>query len=133
MSPAEAEARRWIGTPYHHRASLRGQGCDCLGLIRGIWRAVVGPEAWTLPSYGGDWAEAGAHDLDAVLSRYLRPGGGPVALFAMRRGALPKHLGVLTDACTFIHAYGRHGVVESPLSAPWARRIVARYDFPERS
>ena len=31
---------------------------------------------------------------------------------------------------TFIHAYTGHGVVESPLSAPWARRIVARFAFP---
>jgi len=37
-----AEARRWIGTPYRHQASLIGVGCDCLGLVRGIWRAVVG-------------------------------------------------------------------------------------------
>ncbi|MGR3492459.1 MAG: peptidase P60, partial [Shimia sp.] len=57
MSPSEAEARRWIGTPYHHRASLRGVGCDCLGLIRGVWRAVVGEEPWELPAYAPDWAE----------------------------------------------------------------------------
>jgi len=38
------EARRWIGTPYHHRASLRGVGTDCLGLIRGVWRALYDSE-----------------------------------------------------------------------------------------
>ncbi|MGA8997361.1 MAG: peptidase P60, partial [Pseudolabrys sp.] len=37
-----AETRRWIGTPYRHQASLIGVGCDCLGLVRGVWRAVVG-------------------------------------------------------------------------------------------
>ena len=28
-----AEARAWIGTPYHHQAALKGVGCDCLGQI----------------------------------------------------------------------------------------------------
>lgn len=36
-----AETRDWIGTPYRHQASLKGVGCDCLGLVRGVWRAVV--------------------------------------------------------------------------------------------
>jgi NlpC/P60 family putative phage cell wall peptidase len=39
-----ALAGGWIGTPYRHQASLKGVGCDCLGLIRGIWRGVYGHE-----------------------------------------------------------------------------------------
>ncbi|MFL5163197.1 MAG: peptidase P60, partial [Microvirga sp.] len=39
-----AEARSWIGTPYRHQASLKGIGCDCLGLLRGVWRGVMGRE-----------------------------------------------------------------------------------------
>ena len=35
-----AEARRWIGTPYHHQARLRGVGCDCAGLIIGVGLAT---------------------------------------------------------------------------------------------
>ena len=31
----------------------------------------------------------------------------------------------------FIHAYTGHGVIESSLSAPWERRIAARFAFPE--
>ena len=37
-------ARHWLGTPYHHQASLRGVGCDCLGLVRGVWRDLLGEE-----------------------------------------------------------------------------------------
>ncbi len=33
-----AAARGWIGTPYLHQASLKGVGCDCLGLLRGLYR-----------------------------------------------------------------------------------------------
>jgi len=39
-----AAARAWLGTPYHNQASLRGVGCDCLGLARGVGRDVVGAE-----------------------------------------------------------------------------------------
>ncbi|NCO16648.1 MAG: peptidase, partial [Alphaproteobacteria bacterium] len=39
-----AEARRWIGTPYVHQSSARGAGTDCLGLLRGVWRALYGVE-----------------------------------------------------------------------------------------
>jgi NlpC/P60 family putative phage cell wall peptidase len=37
-----AAARDWLGTPYHDQASVKGVGCDCLGLVRGVWREVVG-------------------------------------------------------------------------------------------
>ena len=40
-------ARRYIGTPYHHQAALAGAGCDCLGLIRGVWRDLYGAEPET--------------------------------------------------------------------------------------
>ena len=49
MTPADPErvigaARHWLGTPYHDQASLHGVGCDCLGLVRGVWRGLYGPE-----------------------------------------------------------------------------------------
>ena len=67
-----AEARAWIGTPYRHQGSLRGVGCDCLGLIRGVWRAVNGPEPEATPAYTPDWAEAsGAESLAEAARRHL--------------------------------------------------------------
>lgn len=134
-------ARRWLGTPYRHQQSCRGVGTDCLGLIRGIWREVVGAEPETVPAYTADWSEAFAReDLLTAASRWLRPGRasgpstGEVLLFRMQDGAVAKHLAVLTedgDRPRFIHAYQGHGVVESTLSAPWARRVIAWYEFPQ--
>lgn len=52
----------------------------------------------------------------------------------MRSGSVAKHLGVQTEVGAvprFVHAYSGHGVVENTLSAPWARRVVARFEFPE--
>src|SRR5688572_25297534 len=55
-----AAARDWIGTPYRHQASLKGVGCDCLGLVRGVWREHYGAEPEAPPPYRADWAETGA-------------------------------------------------------------------------
>lgn len=136
-----AEARDWIGTPYRHQASAKGAGTDCLGLLRGIWRAVLGPEPVALPAYTEDWAEpSGREVLCAAADRWLvrkelcDVAAGDVLLFRMRHGAIAKHLGIAGETgarASFIHAYTGHGVIESPLSAPWTRRIVARFAFPE--
>ena len=134
-----AEARRWLGTPYVHQASCRGVGCDCLGLLRGVWRDMLGPEPEAVPSYTRDWSEAsGQEALWAAALRWLRPAGpelrdGDILLFRMREGAVAKHLGFAATGAagpTVIHAYTGHGVVESPLSVAWSRRIVARFRFP---
>ena len=134
MSVVVAEARRWIGTPYVHQASVLGAGCDCLGLIRGVWRALHGSEPEAVPAYTADWSEPqGAEVLFAAALRHMGAehgawSPGQVLLFRMRDGGVAKHLGVLADQ-TFIHAYTGHGVLESPLSAPWRRRVVARFSM----
>lgn len=133
---AVAEARRWIGTPYRHQGTTLGVGCDCLGLIRGVWRAIHGDEPCDVPAYTPDWAEWRATEplLDAAV-RYLRParaaGPGTVLLFRWSAGSAIKHCGIQADADTMIHAYAGHGVVRSPLVEAWRRRIVARFAFPE--
>ena len=55
-------ARSWIGTPYRHQASLKGVGCDCLGLVRGVWREIYGGEPELPPAYQPDWAERSGED-----------------------------------------------------------------------
>lgn len=131
-------ARGWIGTPYVHQASVKGAGTDCLGLVRGIWREFFGPEPEAMPAYTQDWGEAGDEELlIGGAGRLLRPAlgdvPGDVLIFRMRSGAIAKHMGILAQTgaqASFVHAYDRHGVVESPLSAPWRARIAGRFRFP---
>lgn len=143
MSRAVEIARGWIGTPYLHQCSMRGAGCDCLGLLRGIWREMLGPEPEAVPAYSRDWSEPeGEERLWAAALRHLvakpldREAPGDILLFRMREGAVAKHLGLQAgtgQGASFIHAYSGHGVVESALTPPWERRIVARFAFPERT
>ena len=140
---AVAEARRWIGTPYVHQSSVQGAGTDCLGLLRGVWRALYGPEPEVVPAYSLDWSEPQGEERlwDAAL-RHLNvknvadEAAGDVLLFRMRAGAVAKHLGIASatgSEARFVHAYSKYGVVESPLSLPWRRRIVARFEFPQEA
>jgi NlpC/P60 family putative phage cell wall peptidase len=134
-----SHARAWIGTPYLHQASVKGAGCDCLGLIRGLWRERFGTEPEAVPRYTPDWSEPqGDEVLWRAALRHMRDvtdepfATGQILLFRMRQGAVAKHLGVFandTAVPTFIHAYAGHGVVESPLSAPWKSKIAARFVF----
>ncbi|WP_374644535.1 peptidase [Tabrizicola sp.] len=136
-----AEARRWIGTPYLHQASVKGAGTDCLGLLRGLWRSIHGTEPEAVPPYTEDWAEPDHREvlLEAarrwLVERPLVPEApGDVLLFRMRSGGIAKHLGIQSQIgaeARFIHSYSGQGVVESPLSQPWRRRIAARFAFPE--
>ncbi|MEX0307546.1 MAG: NlpC/P60 family protein [Ruegeria sp.] len=133
------EARGWLGTSYVHQASVRGAGADCLGLLRGVWRAVMGHEPEAVPVYSMDWSEPqGEERMWAAARRHLIEKSpedittGDVLLFRMRDAAVAKHLGIVTtqDPLRFIHAYTGHGVVENTLSEPWRRRVVACFEFP---
>jgi NlpC/P60 family putative phage cell wall peptidase len=97
-----AEARDWIGTPYMHQASAKGAGCDCLGLVRGVWRALYGAEPEATPAYTPDWAErAGAETLLDAARRHMceiaiaEAAPGDVLLFRMHPQAPVKHCAIL--------------------------------------
>ena len=132
-----ATARSWLGTPYHDQASLRGVGCDCLGLARGVWRDVVGDEPFPIPPYSRDWGETGPYEVLANgAASMLIPiamsdvGPGALVLFRMAPRAIAKHVGILTAPDSFIHSYERLGVVEEALTPVWRRRIAFAFLFP---
>lgn len=138
-----ATARAWIGTPYCHQASCKHVGTDCLGLIRGVWREVVGPEPVSIGAYSADWAEAtgretlidgiGAH-FQSVPSNAAKP--GDVLVFRMLQQGPARHLAILADRplddaeATMIHVYSGHTTCEAHLSFPWRRRLVGISRFP---
>lgn len=132
-----AEARRWTGTPYHHQASLRGVGTDCLGLVRGVWRELHGDDAEAVPAYTRDWAEAtGTESMLAAARRHMNErdfavaGHGDVVIFRYRARAIAKHAAILTSATTMIHAIEGVAVAEVPLGSWWRRHMAAVFSFP---
>ena len=126
-------ARGWIGTPYRHQASLKGVGCECLGLLRGVWRERHGAEPESLPPYAPDWSAGGAETLRDGLARYLtavpldaiKP--GDIALFRMAARAPARHCGLVAErdgARTLIHARQNRAVREELFSPFWRARLA---------
>jgi NlpC/P60 family putative phage cell wall peptidase len=156
-----SEARRWIGTPYHHQASCIAAGVDCIGLVRGVWRALYGREPETLPGYGRDWSEATGREalLGAARRHFIEvhpneAGSGDVLVFRYRPQAVAKHVGILTISlqqpgspaegskytmrlgdplarASLIHAVEGAPVTEIAFTGRWRRRLVAAFRFPK--
>jgi NlpC/P60 family putative phage cell wall peptidase len=132
-----AEARTWIGTPYRHQASLKGIGCDCLGLVRGVWRAVCGAEPEPVPAYAPDWAEASRcealalagqrHLVEIELAQFAP---GDVLLFRWRNGFVAKHAAIVTASDLMVHAHDGAAVAEVALAPWWRRRLAYAFRFP---
>jgi NlpC/P60 family putative phage cell wall peptidase len=132
-----AEARAWIGTPYRHQASLKGVGCDCLGLVRGVWRAVIGDEPQAAPAYSRDWAEASGEESLALAARAhlieIEPAQflpGDVLLFRYRERYPAKHAAIVSAPALMVHAHDGAAVAEVAIAPWWRRRLAFAFRFP---
>ena len=128
-----AEARAWIGTPYRHQASLKGVGCDCLGLVRGVWRALHGAEPEATPRLyarlgRGVAAMNRSPRLRAASRRARRPRArsrrATCCCFATRRAIRPSTPRSSTAPDLMVHAHDGAAVAEVAI-APWWRRRLA--------
>lgn len=127
-----AQARLWLGTPYHHQARLRGVGVDCAGLIMG-----VGAELGLLDVHYRNYSPTPHHGTlrkicDSHLLRIEAPEPGCVLLMGFVVGpAQEQHLGIYTDAETLVHAYAHAGAcVEHRYSSAWRSRTRQLYRYP---
>lgn len=133
-----AEAQSWIGTPYRHQGAQKHIGCDCLGLIRGVWENVYKSEPDIPKPYSRDWAEQTVEEpMLAAARKYCGQElpfedmhVGCLILFRWQAGSAIKHAGILSEPHKFIHAYERISVTQSSLVPSWRRRIAAVFEFP---
>ena len=110
-----AEARSWLGTPYHHEARVKGAGVDCLTLIAEVFeRAGVLPRI-EIPHYPHDWH---IHNSDerymAGVLRYghevERAQPGDIVLY--RFGRCYAHGAIVVSwPGEIIHSYLNEGVM----------------------
>ena len=133
-------ARTWIGTPYKHQAMKKGLGCDCAGLVMGIWNELYGrpPKDFVLPPYTASWAEetglqlmvdAGNKYFTQVPISEMLP--GDVIMYRMYSKGPTKHSGILASPNTMIHAYNHHNVMESGLINNKGSQLTHVFRFPE--
>lgn len=135
-----AEARTWIGTPFHHQGRVRRVGVDCIGLIvqpaRDLGIAVTDEIGYS------DQPNA-EHTLECLRRSFVQvPVGrmldGDVYYIWFGVPSQPHHFGFKTDV-GILHAYNdmsrggkriRMGrATETRLPVDWARRIHSAWRF----
>ena len=127
------EAYSWIGTPYHHRARVKGGGVDCAQLLAAVY-GDCGLIADTVDeNYPMDWHLH--RDEERYLKRVKRhahkvtePLPGDIALFKF--GRVISHGAIITEWPFIIHAYRpEHSCCMSDVSksAELTDRLVGFY------
>jgi cell wall-associated NlpC family hydrolase len=130
-----AEARTWLGTPYHHMARVKGAGVDCLQILIAVYAAVGLIEPFDTGYYPYDWMlhrdeERYMQGLLQHATRTTTPMMGDVALYKF--GRTYSHAAIVLDADLFIHSYVGKGVeITNPQQLPLAGRPVQYYTLIE--
>ena len=117
-----AEARSWLGTPYHHAADVKGAGVDCAMLLVRVFCDLGLVPPFDPRPYTRDWFLHRSEEryLGFLLARsheVLVPRDGDIVLF--RIGRCYGHGGIVTRAepFTIIHAFaGARCVVEDVIA-----------------
>jgi NlpC/P60 family putative phage cell wall peptidase len=136
------EAREWVGTRYKHQASLKGVGCDCIGLIAGVGRALGFQSAERFdrdPRFRAYSRTPEPKMLFQACAEYLEP----VPLLRSQPGDIlltrfkddPQHFALLADRDGqryMVHSYTQaRKVVENRIDDTWLKRIVSTFKFRE--
>lgn len=111
-----AEARSWLGTPYHHCARLKGVGVDCAQLPAAVYYAV-GLIPDLQPEYSPQWMMH--RDEERYLS-WVRPHAreisrkelSPGDLVMWKFGRTYSHSAIIIECPTIIHAVNKSNRVE---------------------
>ncbi|MGH8585287.1 MAG: NlpC/P60 family protein [Gammaproteobacteria bacterium] len=129
-----AVARTWLGTPYHHQASIKGVGADCIGFVKGVAleaglitqeMAEGLPIDYSRQQTGGRLRRIMGDLLIAVPSSEVLPAD----VFLMRIAGEDSHIGLYTDL-GIIHCHSDvKGVVEQRLDSDTRKMISRAYRF----
>jgi len=109
------EALRWEGTPYHHRARLRGVGVVCAMLPAAVYEAV-GLIPRVEPDYSPQWMlHRGEEQFLAWVTRFAheipRDAARPGDLAIWKYGRCYSHAAIVIDLPEVLHAVIRGGGV----------------------
>lgn len=109
-----AEARGWLGTPWHHRAAVRGAGVDCGMFAKAVFQAQGLLPVFDEGDYPADWMMHRSEErflgwVEQFADQVETPAPGDVALW--RYGRCFSHIAIVIAWPAIIHAYRREGGV----------------------
>lgn len=130
-SEVVAEARTWLGTPFHHQGRIKGVAADCAGVIEGVARhfgfVTVGqiPANYSHQPDGGTMRKVLRETMDEISVADILP--ADVLLFAFDLD--PQHVAMVTDL-GILHSYSQvKRCIETSLDQTWRNRIRGAYRF----
>ena len=117
-------AREWIGTPYHHRARIKGAGVDCGQLVAGVFEEAGLIPPLELEQYPHDWMlHRSEPRFQMTVERYAEeavraPRPGDIVLYRFGRcishGAIVEE--IVDAGVLIIHSKARCGVIRSNMT-----------------
>jgi len=111
-----AEARSWVGCPYHHFGRIKGVGADCATLLAETYARSGLIPLLVIPEYSPQWFMHQSEELymDLVL-RHARPTDAPLPgdVVLWKVGRCFAHGGIVVEPGwpAIIHAYKPAGIV----------------------
>jgi cell wall-associated NlpC family hydrolase len=109
------EAISWLRTPYHHQASIKGVGVDCVMLMIEVYRSCgLVPASVDPRPYAYDWHMHRSDEIylggvEQLAERVEAPQPGDIALFQF--GRCVSHGAIVIDWPLVVHAFIEHGAV----------------------
>lgn len=117
-----AEARTWVGTPFHHMNRVKRAGVDCAHLVIGVMEAALSRFPHDPGRYPTDWMKHGGPSFAArflaVLNHYgheVQEPAQPGDLIVFRYGLYISHMAICVGGNRIVHAVRRVGVLEDDL------------------
>ncbi len=136
-----AEARTWLGTPWHHSACVKGEGVDCVYFPFAVCRDLgILPAGFTMPEYvkTPDGATLMA-TCDRLMQRVSRADMREADLIVLATDVDPQHVGIIYDyrpgVFGIIHASNDRSVtpprvIEHRLMFHRKLQFIAAYRLP---
>jgi cell wall-associated NlpC family hydrolase len=124
-----AEARTWLGTPWHHEGDVKGAGVDCAMLLVRVFAAVGAIPAIDPRPYPMDhMLHSGAERFMGWLAQYANPADNaaphPADVVVYKVGRCYSHGAIVLEWPMVIHAFrDEHAVVVTRFDAG---RLAAR-------
>lgn len=109
-----AEAKTWLGTPYHHHAAVKGAGVDCAQILIEVYADAGLTERVDVGAYPIDWASHRSEEryiswVEKYAKRVDTPQPGDIAMW--RFGRCFSHAAIVVDWPVIIHSVMRDGMV----------------------
>lgn len=110
-----AEARSWLGTPYHHHARVKGVGVDCAQILAAVFEAADMVPHLDLGQYAPQWHLHRSEELyigwlvRVGARRVDVPAKGDVGVW--RFGRVFSHGGIFVEDTLIVHSYINQGVI----------------------